>query len=226
MPQVKKPEIRVAILDAAKRRFARKGYANTTLQQIARAARVSTANVYVYFGSKLDILYEIYAPWMRDRLTRLATELRAIPDRRERLRRLLRTLWREIPAAEGGFAINIMQAISSMSREDGYKPELLDWMEGKLARLLAECLPPRRRGVATDRLAHLLVMALDGFILYRHVDAARPCDDAMLDLVCSLVLGDPLAGVKRAAPRARPRASARRRRGGHTSRSFQEGSRK
>lgn len=225
MPQVKKPEVRDAILRAAQALFARRGYANTTLQQIARAARVSTANVYVYFDSKLEILYEIYTPWMRDRLMRLEGELEPIRYPRARLRRLLAVLWREIPAAEGGFANNIMQAISSMSPADGYKPELLQWMEGQLARLLEECLPARRRDAA-GRLAHLAVMAFDGFIIYRHVDPTRPCDDATLDLACDLLLGSAAPRGGGRAKRRRPRARARARSAAHTFRHLEEASRK
>jgi AcrR family transcriptional regulator len=211
MPQVKKPEVRTAILRAAQRLFAQRGYANTTLQAIARAARVSTANVYVYFASKLDILYAIYAPWMQARLARLAAELESVDDPRERLARVLRTLWRDIPAEQGGFANNIMQAISSMSPEDGYRPTLLRHMEAELERLLAAALPPaRRRGMPLDRLAHLVVMAFDGFIIFRHVDPARPCDDATIELMCTLLLGrESNAAARRRALRSAPPKSAR-----------------
>lgn len=217
MPQVKKPEVRAAILRAAERLFAKRGYANTTLQAIARAARVSTANVYVYFDSKLDILYEIYAPWMRDRLARLAAELETVDDPRERLRRVLATLWRDIPAEHGGFANNIMQAISSMSPDDGYRPTLLRHMEGELEGLLAAALPPaRRREIPADRLAHLVVMAFDGFIIFRKVDPARPCDDATIDMMCTLLLGK--ASAARAARRRRAPSTAPRKSAGHSKR--------
>jgi hypothetical protein len=45
MAQVKKPEIRNAILSAADRLFSDRGYHNTTLAQIAAKANVSTANL-------------------------------------------------------------------------------------------------------------------------------------------------------------------------------------
>ena len=32
---------------------------------------MSTANVYVYFSSKLDMLFTIYGPWLQERLDRL-----------------------------------------------------------------------------------------------------------------------------------------------------------
>ena len=191
MGQVKKAEIRAAIQGTALRLFSRKGYARTSLEEIARGAGVSTANVYIYFASKLEILYSIYDPWMRERLDRLAAGLAREPDARRKLRLLLRTLWRDIPAEKNGFANNVMQAISSMTRRDRYKPALLRQMETRLGQMLAESLPPgRRRALGGARIAHLLVMAFDGFIVYQHVNPRAPLDDATLDVVCSMLLGE------------------------------------
>jgi len=68
MVQRKKPEVREAILAAAFRLFARRGYAATMVADIAREAGVSPGNVYIYFRSKLEILYAIYDPWLRARI--------------------------------------------------------------------------------------------------------------------------------------------------------------
>lgn len=190
MPQIKKTEIRDAILKAAFDLFAKQGYTKTTLPQIAKGAKTSTANVYVYFGSKLEILYAIYDPWIRKRFQRLDKELQAIPEPLERLRKLLQTYWRDIPAENKGFANNIIQAISTSSPEDRYRPDLLEWMEGELRRLVLDCLPPSRRHIVLESgMSHLLVMAFDGFILYHHLDRRRPCDDQTIDLLCRMLLG-------------------------------------
>ena len=72
MAQVKKPKLRQAILTASFSLFSGNGYHNTTIAQIAKQAKVSTANVYSYFPSKLHILYAIYEPgcsrgWMNSK---------------------------------------------------------------------------------------------------------------------------------------------------------------
>jgi AcrR family transcriptional regulator len=59
MVQQKKPLVREAILEGAFRLFSKHGYAATTLAAIAKSADVSPGNVYIYFGSKLEILYAI-----------------------------------------------------------------------------------------------------------------------------------------------------------------------
>src|SRR5438445_13541344 len=110
MAQVKKPEIRDAIRSAADRLFSKRGYHSTTLAQIAAAADVSTANLYVYFTSKLDILYSIYDPWLRERTERLALELSRMKSGQQRVSKLLHALWCEMPAEKNGFANNFIQA--------------------------------------------------------------------------------------------------------------------
>lgn len=190
MGQVKKPEMREAILRSAERLFSRKGYARTALSEIAAGAGSSTANLYVYFGSKLEILYAIYDPWLRERLWALEVRMAAQRDPRRKLRLLLRTLWRDIPAEKAGFVNNIMQAISSATPRDRYKPNLLRWMEEHLERMVRDALPPARRRVfGRARLAHLLVMAFDGFIIYHHLDPRSPLDDATVEAVCTMLLG-------------------------------------
>lgn len=112
MAQHKKPAVRDAILGSAFRLFAAQGYASTTLSDIAKDAGISPGNVYIYFASKLEILYAAYDPWLRARVERLEGELVAIVSPRKRLTRLLIAPWRDIPAEENGFLNNIMQAIS------------------------------------------------------------------------------------------------------------------
>jgi len=197
--QVKKSEVKEAILASAHRLFGRNGYNDTSIARIAADAGISTANVYVYFRSKIEILYAIYDPWMRARLSRLERDLARIRDPRRRLKKIFRTLWRDIPAEDNGFANNIMQAISTATPGEGYKPTLLRWMEQKLAEMVTAALPAHRRSLlGRARIAHLMVMAFDGFIVYHHLNPAGPCDGATIDYFCSLLLGDSAASPRRA----------------------------
>ncbi|MFO0744466.1 MAG: helix-turn-helix domain-containing protein [Myxococcota bacterium] len=52
MAQVLKEEVRQRILDAGLEVFAREGYASATMAHIARAAGLSTGNIYRYFATK------------------------------------------------------------------------------------------------------------------------------------------------------------------------------
>ena len=85
MAQVKKPKLRQAILTAIFSLFSENGYHNTTIAQIAKQAKVSTANVYSYFPSKLHILYALYEPWLLARLDELDTSLARVKSPRTRV---------------------------------------------------------------------------------------------------------------------------------------------
>jgi AcrR family transcriptional regulator len=190
MAQVKKPQARTAILDAALRLFRRQSYHATTLAQIAREAGMSSANLYVYFNSKLDILYAVYEPWMHARLDLLQEKVKRIDAPLERLRFVLRTLWKEIPAEESGFVNNIMQALSTAAPGERYKPALLNWMEDRISTMIREALPPARRAVIDEaRLAHLMVMALDGYSIHNHINPRGVADDATIEAMAQLLLG-------------------------------------
>src|SRR5688572_14161873 len=115
--QVKKEAVRDAILDAALGLFRNRGYLDTSLQQIAAAAGTSRANIYVYFRSKFDLFYAVFHPWLSARLDALEAEIVAIAEPRARLRRVLAVLWRDIPREANGFANNLMQALSTASRD-------------------------------------------------------------------------------------------------------------
>ena len=54
-----KEEIQKRILESAEVLFASKGYKNTTIANIAKAAGVSVGNVYRYYISKEEILYKV-----------------------------------------------------------------------------------------------------------------------------------------------------------------------
>jgi AcrR family transcriptional regulator len=190
MVQVKKAEVRQAILTAAWRLFSRQTYQRTTLSQIARKAGVSSANLYVYFDSKLDILYAVYEPWMRARLLLVEKKLEKIDRPLERLRLLLRALWKEIPAEENGFLNNIVQALSTVSKGEQYNSALLEWMEQRIGDMLLLALPPsRRRIVDKSRIAHVLIMALDGYSIHKHVNPRGDADEATIDMIAKLLLG-------------------------------------
>lgn len=192
MVQHKKPEVREAILEGAFRLFSLHGYAATTLAAIAKSAKVSPGNVYIYFGSKLEILYAIYDPWLRARIDALEAELAAIKSPRNRLRRLLGALWRDIPAEENGFLNNIMQAISVTDPDEGYRSTLVEWLEERVSALVMDALPADKRvRWRKARLAHVLIMAFDGFAIHWHLHPTKkPLDDATINAVVAMLLGE------------------------------------
>ena len=119
MAQVKKADIQQRILDAAFQLFSFAGYAETSMTKIAEKAGVSASNVYSYFGSKLDVFYGLYEPWLRNRILRLEQALKDVKDPQRRIEALLSALWCDIPREDGGFAVNLVQAIATSDASAG-----------------------------------------------------------------------------------------------------------
>lgn len=189
MAQVKKNEIREAILDSAFALFAEQGYSSTTQAQIAARAGVAPSSLYVYFDSKLDILFEVYRPWLSARLDALERTLSGIAEPDQRLRTLLYAIWRDIPAEDNGFANNLMQAISNLRPEERYSRKLLDTCEARVSAMLRTCLPAHRQDLTDDRslLSHILFMAQDGFAINLKINGPSRRMDAMVDAMCALL---------------------------------------
>ena len=79
---------REAILRAATRVFARNGYFNSKVADIASDAGVADGTVYLYFKSKEEILHSIFDRSVGDAITEGRRQLETINDPREKLRRI------------------------------------------------------------------------------------------------------------------------------------------
>jgi TetR/AcrR family transcriptional regulator, regulator of autoinduction and epiphytic fitness len=77
---------RETMISAALALFSEQGYARTTIEQIARRARVSVPTVYAVFGSKRELLAEIRRKWFREAdVSQLVERALAEPDASVRL---------------------------------------------------------------------------------------------------------------------------------------------
>jgi AcrR family transcriptional regulator len=74
------------LLAAATRLFAEQGYDRTSVQEIVESAGVTKGALYHYFGSKDDLLHEVYARVLRVQQERLDTFANADAPVEQRLR--------------------------------------------------------------------------------------------------------------------------------------------
>src|SRR3989440_1219583 len=81
---------RELILRAATRIFARNGYFNSKVADIARAADVADGTVYLYFKSKEEILHSIFDQNMAEAIAAGRKLIKALSDPRQKLRRVAR----------------------------------------------------------------------------------------------------------------------------------------
>ncbi|MEC3976109.1 TetR/AcrR family transcriptional regulator [Amycolatopsis sp. H20-H5] len=73
------------LLSHATKLFAKKGFDRTSVQEIVEAAGVTKGAMYHYFGSKDDLLYEIYARVLREQTEQLEKVASSAAPVRERL---------------------------------------------------------------------------------------------------------------------------------------------
>ncbi len=82
------PDKRQAILRAATKVFARKGYFNSKVADVAGAAGIADGTVYLYFKSKEEILHSIFDRAMEEFIAEGKRELAEIDCPDKRLRRI------------------------------------------------------------------------------------------------------------------------------------------
>jgi TetR/AcrR family fatty acid metabolism transcriptional regulator len=82
------PDKREAILRAATAVFAEKGYFNSKVADIAKAAGVADGTVYLYFKNKDDVLHSIFDRAMDEFIAEGRRELASIEKPEDRLRRI------------------------------------------------------------------------------------------------------------------------------------------
>ena len=81
------------ILEAAVKVFARKGFHNSRIAEIAVEAGVASGTIYLYFRNKDDILISVFEESLDQIIGEVERDLLGIPDPRDRLRRFI---WRHL----------------------------------------------------------------------------------------------------------------------------------
>jgi TetR/AcrR family fatty acid metabolism transcriptional regulator len=81
---------RAAILRAAAKVFARNGYFNSKVADIAREAGVADGTVYLYFKNKDDVLISLVSQKMDEFIARGRAQMETLNDPRDKLRALAR----------------------------------------------------------------------------------------------------------------------------------------
>jgi AcrR family transcriptional regulator len=185
--QVKKKEVRQAILDSAYDLFSERGYHSTTLQDIAEFAGVGVSSLYSYFPSKLHLLYAVFEPWHKDAFAQLEKRVLRLKSPRERLRAVLLGLWLDIPIANIGLTNSLMQALASADPEQKKPVPLLKWTEERLSKLLSNALPRDAAQVDCDAMSTLFIMAYDGFVINRRLNDLRDIE-RLSDATCDVLL--------------------------------------
>ncbi|MFC7704197.1 TetR/AcrR family transcriptional regulator [Plastorhodobacter daqingensis] len=144
--------VREALLEAATRLFSRNGYTAVSLREIAKEAGANVGSLTYHFGSKANLLREIYerhAGPMNLRRTELLGEARRIQNPDERLMAILRAY--VLPAFSstsghdgGGAEFTRMRAVLSAEGNEDAREIIagaFDEISRSFLAAIADCLP-------------------------------------------------------------------------------------
>ena len=188
MVQVKKAQVKQAILDSAYDLFSARGYHSTTLQEIADLAGVGVSSLYSYFPSKIHLLYAVLVPWYKDAFERLEQRVKTQKTSRDKLRTIMLGVWRDMPMENVGLANSLMEALASADPKQEKPAPLLKWTEDRLMTMLATVLPVAGCGIDYGVLPHLFMMANDGFVINRRLNDVRDIE-RLCEAMCDILLG-------------------------------------
>jgi AcrR family transcriptional regulator len=154
-----------AILNAAAKCFARKGFSSTTLAEIGKELGLRKSIVHYYFASKAALIHEVQSFTYNRYLDKVREVLAASKETSQQGRAMdaLKSLWEVRSATNVGLNIEVWSA----SRND---PELRRRAAALLAekrRLVTEGIaaalgPDAVRGVRTEALSMLILSVLEG----------------------------------------------------------------
>ncbi|MBD3184666.1 TetR family transcriptional regulator [Candidatus Poribacteria bacterium] len=89
MVRKKKPEKYKSIIDAAVKVFAREGFHNAKIQDIAKEAGIAHGTVYIYFDSKDALLISVFEEKLGELIDYVKSEIEKIESPEEKIRRLI-----------------------------------------------------------------------------------------------------------------------------------------
>ena len=167
-----KEERRSQILDAAISCFADKGYYETSMDDIVRAAGLSKGSLYWYFPSKRDLFRTLTESWIAEILTGLPERLAACKSASEKLATLL-DAGRDTVAVRPELARAQLEFMAQAVRDT----EIRDWFRETHRTQRAFLAQIVQEGIATgefrklppDAVAGLIMAYGDGMWLHREL---------------------------------------------------------
>jgi AcrR family transcriptional regulator len=162
-------ERRAQIIEAALRCFTRKGYVNTTMDDIVAESGLSKGAIYWYFKSKDDVFQAAFISMFEDVGAESMAALQACETAVEKLRLAARTMVNLARDIEGYFALIVEFWAQSENRDEvmGFGAEVLTQYQQVIAPIFEGGIQSGEfREVDADALAWMIMTAYDGLAAY------------------------------------------------------------
>lgn len=183
----------LAILNAAAKCFARKGFSSTTLAEIGKELGLRKSIVHYYFASKAALIHEVQSFTYNKYLDRVREVLATSRETSQQGRAMdaLKSLWEVRSATSVGLNIEVWSA----SRNDAELRRRAAALLAEKRRLVTEGInaalgPEGSRAVNSDALSMLILAVLDGLSVASYIEGdAAKTDDAYRLFLYLLRLG-------------------------------------
>ncbi len=162
-------ERRAQIMEAAMACFSRKGYTNTTMDDIVAESGLSKGTLYWYFDSKDDLFSSAAAAFFEDFSQETLAELEQFATATEKLRVGARSLVDLTREAEGLFGLFIEYWLQSEHREEGRRfwAEMLVGYQTAIADIVEQGIRSGEfKPVDAQALVWAIMAAYDGLAAY------------------------------------------------------------
>lgn len=185
---------RTQILDAAVACFARKGYYETTMDDIVREANLSKGTLYWYFKNKLDLFRNLTELWFAEIMESVRQQADPEANSAARLRMMVDAV--KHSAASRPELVRALLEFYTLALRDA---ELKQWLrevyvsDSSMIRTLIEegIACGEFRPVDPAAVARLIMAALDGALLHRELfeeeSAGSPTLDEVADTLVALL---------------------------------------
>jgi AcrR family transcriptional regulator len=182
-----------AILNAAAKCFARKGFSSTTLAEIGKELGLRKSIVHYYFASKAALIHEVQSFTYNRYLEKVREVLASSKEtsRQGRAMDALKSLWEVRSSTNVGLNIEVWSA----SRNDPELRRRASGLLGEKRRLVTEGItaalgPEALKNVRTEALSTLILSVLDGLSVASYIEGeTAKTDDAYRLFLYLLRLG-------------------------------------
>ena len=182
------PDKRDALIRAAIKVFARNGFFQSQVADVARVAGVAAGTVYLYFRGKDDLLVSIFERTMRETIAEGRAALDGISDPAERLRRIARLHLERLGRDRDLAVVMQVELRQSTKFMERFSSTLLQDYLGIIKRTIADgqAAGVFRAGISANKAAKIFFGALDematNWMLSRRRYALAAEADAVVDL--------------------------------------------
>lgn len=165
----------VQILDAAAKCFAKKGFTETSVKDIAAKVGVTKSMVHYYFDSKAHLLHEVLAFYHQKHLQRVTDQMEVVGDSaQERARTSLKSLWKVIREEKRVFRLSL--ELWAISAHDAKLRERLKAHHERSRKLVTVGIEDslgvdgEKLPFSTDALGALILAVLNGLAVQEYAE--------------------------------------------------------